>query len=62
MKTEVVTCSADNLISAASKTLVQKSIHRLIVVENTEDNTRLRPIGVLSQTDIVRDMALGDWK
>jgi len=62
MKTDVITCSADRLISEASKTLVQKGIHRLIVVENAENDTRLRPVGVLSQTDIVRDMALGEWK
>lgn len=62
MKTDVVTCSADRLLSEASKTLVQNGIHRLVVVENAENDVGLRPVGVLSQTDIVRDMALGDWK
>ena len=62
MNTDVVTCSADRSLSEASKTLVQNHIHRLVVVESAENDAGLRPVGVLSQTDIVRDMALGDWK
>ncbi len=58
MKTDVVTCTPDLLIRDASKTLIQKSIHRLIVVEAGNTDGKVRPVGVLSQTDIVRDMAL----
>lgn len=58
MKTDVVTCLPATPMRDASKMLVQKSIHRLVVVENTDSSNRVRPVGVLSQTDIVRDMAL----
>ncbi len=58
MKTDVVTCTPDTPMRDASKTLVQRGIHRLVVAENTTDSEKVRPVGVLSQTDIVRDMAL----
>ncbi|QLQ07674.1 MAG: CBS domain-containing protein [Anaerolineae bacterium] len=35
--------------------MTKRRIHRLIVVE--EDERGRRPVGVLSTTDIVRDMA-----
>lgn len=57
MKSDVLTCAPDALIRDASKLLIQNKIHRLVVVESSNDHTALRPIGVLSQTDIVRDMA-----
>lgn len=58
MKTDVVTCAPETPMRDASKTLVQKGIHRLVVVENPDGGEKVRPVGVLSQTDIVRDMAL----
>ena len=58
MKTNVVTCSPDLPIKEASKKLVQQKIHRLVIVEAVEGNPDAwRPVGVISQTDIVRDMA-----
>ena len=57
MKTDVLTCPPDTLIRDASKLLIQNKIHRLVIVESSNENDSVRPIGVLSQTDIVRDMA-----
>jgi len=57
MKTDVITCAADLPIREASKMLVQNKIHRLVVVESDREGKALQPVGVISQTDIVRDMA-----
>ncbi|RME42653.1 MAG: CBS domain-containing protein [Caldilineae bacterium] len=57
MKTDVITCAADLPLREASQMLVQHKIHRLVVVEPGGKEGALRPVGVLSQTDIVRDMA-----
>ena len=57
MRSDVMTCPPDALIRDASKLLIQNKIHRLVVVESSNEHTSVRPIGVLSQTDIVRDMA-----
>lgn len=53
----VITITPEATVRQASRLIVEKKIHRLIVVE--EDGDQLRPVGVLSQTDIVRDMATG---
>jgi len=58
MKTNVATCSPDLPIKEASRKLVQQKIHRLVIVEPVEGHENaVRPVGVISQTDIVRDMA-----
>jgi len=54
MKSDVITCVPDLHLSEASKLLIQHKIHRLVVVESSKKG--LRPVGVLSQTDIVKDM------
>jgi CBS domain-containing protein len=55
MVRQVITISPRATMREASRLLSEKKIHRLIVVE--EEQGQLRPVGVLSQTDIVRDMA-----
>jgi CBS domain-containing protein len=57
MMRDVATITPGETLAEASKRLSDRKIHRLIVVE-MDDAQRARPIGVLSQTDIVRDMAL----
>jgi CBS domain-containing protein len=51
------TITTDRTVADASKLMTEKKIHRLVVVELNEDK-HARPIGILSQTDIVRDMSL----
>ncbi len=51
----VITTSPSTSVRQASQELTKRRIHRLIVVE--EDERGRRPVGVLSTTDIVRDMA-----
>lgn len=55
MMHNVITASPDTSVRQASQELTKRRIHRLIVVE--DDERGLRPVGVLSTTDIVRDMA-----
>jgi CBS domain-containing protein len=57
MVQKVITISPQATVRQASRLMVKKKVHRLIVVE--EEGDRLRPVGVISQTDIVRDMASG---
>lgn len=55
MTGDVVTVAASDTVAVASKAMMEKKIHRVVVTDNSEGVTR--PIGVLSITDIVRDMA-----
>jgi CBS domain-containing protein len=57
MVQQVITISPQATVRQASRLMVEKKVHRLIVVE--EEGDRQRPVGVISQTDIVRDMASG---
>lgn len=56
MMRETVTVTPDASMAEASQLMSQKRVHRLIVCERSDHG--LRPVGVLSQTDIVRDMSL----
>ncbi|OGO42067.1 MAG: hypothetical protein A2Z04_08185 [Chloroflexi bacterium RBG_16_57_9] len=55
MSTEVVTVTSDTPLGEASQMLAARKIHRLVVVEGP--GPKSKPIGVLSITDIVREMA-----
>jgi CBS domain-containing protein len=55
MVKRVVCTTPDTPLSQALALLLSRKIHRLIVVDNCEE--RGKPLGVLSLTDIVRDMA-----
>jgi signal-transduction protein with cAMP-binding, CBS, and nucleotidyltransferase domain len=55
MTGDVVTIGPNETVAAASKRMMERRIHRIVVVEEIEGVTK--PAGVLSITDIVRDMA-----
>ncbi|MEI7644911.1 MAG: CBS domain-containing protein [Chloroflexales bacterium] len=57
MVTDVVSVYAEDLLQAASKQMMERRIHRVVVVEQIEQG--LRPIGILSITDLVHDIARG---
>ncbi len=59
MTNEVITCMAHFDINRAASLLTNHKIHRLVVVEERNDG-RVWPIGVLSQTDLVRKMGQQD--
>jgi CBS domain-containing protein len=59
MTKDVVTVSPDATLEAAGRMLMERHIHRLVVVESATD--LLVPIGILSITDLVRDLAEGDF-
>lgn len=59
MTKSVVTCMPEMELDRAVKLLNRNQIHRLIVVEERNDG-RFWPIGVLSMTDLVRTMDIGD--
>jgi CBS domain-containing protein len=56
MVRQVVTISPQATLREACRLIAERKIHRLVVVEDEGD--QLRPVGVLSQTDIVRDMTI----
>jgi len=59
MTRSVVSCMPDMTLDRAIKLLNRNRIHRLVVVEERNDG-RFWPVGILSMTDLVRDMESGD--
>lgn len=57
MSTPVISVAPETVISEAARLLQEKRIHRLVVVER--EGEHLRPIGILSVTDLSRHVA--DW-
>lgn len=55
MITDVVAVRSEDTLQHASKMMMERRIHRVVVVE--EKNEGLKPIGILSVTDVVRDIA-----
>jgi CBS domain-containing protein len=55
MVTDVVSVTPQDTLQHASRLMMERRIHRVVVVEPGEKG--LRPIGVLSVTDVVRDIA-----
>jgi CBS domain-containing protein len=55
MITDVVSVGKDDTLQTASKLMMDRKIHRVVVVDSTEAGPK--PIGVLSVTDVVRDIA-----
>lgn len=53
----VHTITPEETVAEASRRMTEHKIHRLIVVEIVGAE-RSKPIGVISQSDVVRDMAL----
>ena len=56
MTKSVVTCMSHFDVTKAASLLTEHKIHRLVVVEERNDG-RVWPVGVLSQTDIVRQLS-----
>lgn len=56
MTVNVITISEDAPVTEAAKKMLESQIHRLLVLD--EDGT---PLGVLSTTDIIRDMRGSKW-
>ncbi|MFQ3663656.1 MAG: CBS domain-containing protein [Chloroflexaceae bacterium] len=55
MVTDVVSVRPADTVQDASRLMMERRIHRVVVVE--EDREGVKPIGVLSVTDVVRDIA-----
>jgi CBS domain-containing protein len=53
----VVQVDIDDTLHQASEIIMSRHIHRVVVTEETEDGSR-KAVGILSITDIARDMAL----
>lgn len=58
MTKEVVTIDPESPIEEAARLMRNTGVHRLVVVERK--GNKLTPVGVLSMTDIVREMARGE--
>lgn len=56
MTPDVITISKDASVREATKRMLEARVHRLVVVD--EDGT---PLGILSTTDVVRDMRGSKW-
>lgn len=59
MTGKVISVAPDSPVREAIEVMVSKRIHRLVVTE-AEDG-KLMPVGVLSTTDIVREMRGSKW-
>jgi CBS domain-containing protein len=57
MVLDLSTITPERTVAEASRLMTEKKIHRLLVVD-VDEKKHARPIGVISQTDIVRDMSL----
>jgi CBS domain-containing protein len=55
MVKDVVAVHADDTLQYASELIMKRHIHRVVVIEDDEDGKR--PVGILSITDVVRDLA-----
>lgn len=55
MTPEIVTISGDIPLGVATQIMLDKHIHRLLIVQG--GRTPNRPVGVLSLSDVVREMA-----
>lgn len=55
MVTDVVSVHTSDSMQEASRLMMERRIHRVVVVE--ADGEGVRPIGVVSVTDVVRDIA-----
>jgi CBS domain-containing protein len=53
MSRQVVTVSADTLLRDAARLLQEHHIHRVVVVEPGKEEGQIRPIGVLSASDVL---------
>ncbi len=60
MTGNVITASLENTVAEAMKLMVEKHIHRVVVTEAGPNGARI-PVGVLSTTDIVREMRGSRW-
>ncbi|GAB4435269.1 MAG: CBS domain-containing protein [Chloroflexi bacterium OHK40] len=58
MVTDVVSVHVGDTLQQASRLMMERRIHRVVVVE--EDSGGLKPIGIVSVTDVVRDIARDD--
>jgi CBS domain-containing protein len=59
MTRKVISVRPDSAVDDAVAVMVGKRIHRLVVTEHEGD--KLLPVGVLSTTDIVREMRGSKW-
>lgn len=59
MTKKVLSVSPDSPILDAVSVMIEKRIHRLVVTE--VQNGKFLPVGVLSTTDIVREMRGSKW-
>ncbi|NWF81618.1 MAG: CBS domain-containing protein [Chloroflexi bacterium] len=55
MVTDVVAVRPNDTMQTASKLMMERRIHRVVVVEDAGEG--VKPVGVLSVTDVVRDIA-----
>jgi predicted transcriptional regulator len=56
MTSRVISISEDATVGEAAKKLLESNIHRLLVV-----NEEARPVGILSTTDIIREIRGTRW-
>lgn len=57
MVTDVVAVRREDTTQQASKLMMERRIHRVVVIEEAGEGSK--PVGILSVTDLVRDIARG---
>ncbi len=56
MVRDIVAVTPEQTVAEAARLMAERKVHRVMVCEPCENG--LRPVGILAQTDIVRDMSL----
>ncbi|PDV99574.1 CBS domain-containing protein [Candidatus Chloroploca asiatica] len=55
MVTDVVSVRSQDTMQDASKLMMERRIHRVVVLDHSDEGKK--PLGILSVTDVVRDIA-----
>jgi CBS domain-containing protein len=58
MNSQVVTVAPEDLLSHVTRTLLEHGIHRAVIVQS--ENEKLRPVGVISDADLIYHMIKDD--
>jgi signal-transduction protein with cAMP-binding, CBS, and nucleotidyltransferase domain len=58
MVTDVISVHVGDSMQEASRLMMERHIHRVVVVEEAGEG--VKPIGIVSVTDVVRDIAKGE--
>jgi CBS domain-containing protein len=60
MTSEVIFVAPNTTVAEAAQKMVERDVHRLLVCEASAEG-KLKPVGIISTTDIVKEMRGAKW-